>query len=149
MVELDGHVAPRPERPRFLGLPIPPPGFDHRPSLPDLTATFDALARAPWLEGVLLRIEAFQADPATVFALRRAVVALRAAGKRTLAYLTQLDWTGYSPTSATSFRTRSASTHRLSWVSPSTRTLNPPWSAAATIRRAETHDTSCSADGPP
>ena len=52
-------------------------------------------------------------------------------------------------TSATSARTRSASTHRLSWVSPTTRTVKPPSSAVATMRRAEMHDTSCSADGPP
>jgi protease-4 len=100
VVELGGHLAPRPERPRFLGLPIPPPGFVHRPSLPELTTTLDALARAPWLTGVLFRMEAFQADPATAFALRRAVVALRASGKRTVAYLTQLDWTGYYVASA-------------------------------------------------
>ena len=100
VVELTGTLAPRPERPRFFGLPIAPPGFVHRPSLPELTASLDALSRAPWLTGVLFRIEAFHADPATAFALRRAVVALRAAGKRTVAYLTQLDWTGYYLASA-------------------------------------------------
>ena len=32
---------------------------------------------------------------------------------------------------------------------PMTRTVNPAWSALTTIRRAEMHDTSCSAEGPP
>jgi hypothetical protein len=45
--------------------------------------------------------------------------------------------------------TRSASTHRLSCVSPTAFTVNPAPSAVAAIRRAEMHDTSCSADGPP
>ena len=33
--------------------------------------------------------------------------------------------------------------------SPITFTVKPPLSAVATMRRADTHDTSCSADGPP
>ena len=51
--------------------------------------------------------------------------------------------------SSMSARTRLASTHRLSWVSPMTLTTNPASSAVLTIRRAEMHEISCSADGPP
>jgi protease-4 len=100
VVELAGHVTPRPERPRFLGLPITLPGQHRPPALEDLEDTLDALARAPWLRGVVLRFEALRADPATAYALRRRIAALRAAGKRTVAYLTQLDGTGYYVASA-------------------------------------------------
>ena len=52
-------------------------------------------------------------------------------------------------TSSMSARTCSASTNCLSWVSPITFTANPASSAVRTMRRAEMHETSCSADGPP
>ena len=100
VVELSGHVTPRPERPRFMGLPIAVPGQRRPPSLAALGDTLDALARAPWLEGVVLRVEGLSADPATAYALRRRVAALRDAGKKTIAYLTQLDGTGYYVASA-------------------------------------------------
>ena len=102
VVELAGTVAPRAERRRLFGFTVPGGGFGGHPSLDRLLATLDALGRAPWLVGVLLRIEGFHADPATAYALRRGVAALRAAGKRTVAYLTQLDWTGYYVASAAS-----------------------------------------------
>ena len=44
---------------------------------------------------------------------------------------------------------RLASIHSLSWVRPITLTANRHGSRCPTIRHAETHDTSCSADGPP
>ena len=100
VVELGGHVTPRTERPRFLGLPIAPPGQHRAPSLEQLSDTLDELARAPWVQGVFFRVEALHADPATAYALRRRIVALREAGKRTVAYLTQVDGTGYYVASA-------------------------------------------------
>ncbi len=100
VVELTGTLTPRPERSRLFGLPIPVPGLGDRPSLDALVADLEALGRAPWLVGVVLRIEGLSTDPATAYALRRAVAALGAAGKRTVAYLTQLDWTAYYLASA-------------------------------------------------
>src|SRR6185437_9247832 len=97
-----GVIVPRAERPRFFGLPVPIPvqGIHPRPSLEQITADLDALARAPWLTGVLFHIDALHVDPATAFALRQAIGAL-AAAKRTMAYLTQIDLTGYYIASAT------------------------------------------------
>src|SRR5665213_1177473 len=40
-------------------------------------------------------------------------------------------------------------THRLSWVRPMADTGFPSRRAVAAMRLADTHDTSCSADGPP
>ncbi len=101
VVELTGTLTPRPERARLFGLPVPARGLvPERPSLDALVATLEALGRAPWLTGVLFRVEGFHADLATAYALRRAIVALAGAGKRTVAYLTQLDWTGYYVASA-------------------------------------------------
>jgi protease-4 len=98
VVELTGHVVPRAERPRFFGLPIP--GRAPAPSLEHLEGDLDALARAPWVKRVVLRIEGLRADPATAYALRRRVAALRASGKETIALLTHLDWTAYYVASA-------------------------------------------------
>jgi protease IV len=95
VVDLSGSIAPRPERPRFMGLPIPPPGFRHRASLSEIVSSLDTLSRAAWLTGVLFRIEGLHVDQATAYALRRAIVALGASGKQTVAYLTELGWTAY------------------------------------------------------
>ncbi len=102
VVELSGVIVPRAERPRFFGLPVPIPvqGLHPRPSLEQITADLEALARAPWLTGVVFHIDALHVDPATAFALRQAIGAL-AAAKRTMAYLTQIDLTGYYVASAT------------------------------------------------
>src|SRR6185437_851480 len=101
VVELSGVIVPRAERPRFFGLPVPIPlqGLHPRPSLEQITADLDALARASWLTGVVLRLDGLHCDPATAFALRQAIGALTAA-KRTVAYLTQIDLTGYYVASA-------------------------------------------------
>ncbi len=50
---------------------------------------------------------------------------------------------------ATSTSAARASTHCLSCVSPTAVTVQPLSSAVCTIRRAEMHEISCSADGPP
>jgi protease-4 len=49
---------------------------------------------------VLFRIEGLDADAATAFSLRRAVVALGASGKQTAAFLTELSFPGYYVASA-------------------------------------------------
>jgi protease-4 len=99
VVELAGTILPRAERPQFFGVPLP--SFTGGvPSLEEIARDLDALGRAPWLTGVLFRIEGLHADPATAYALRRAIGDLRRAGKRTMAFLTQLDQVGYYVASA-------------------------------------------------
>jgi protease-4 len=99
VVELSGHIVPRPERPRLFGFTLPQRGMGAA-SLESITGALEDLARAPWLRGVLFRVEGLTADAATIYALRRAIVAVRAAGKETTAYLTQLDLRGYYVASA-------------------------------------------------
>ena len=93
VVELSGAILPRAERPRLFGLPLPPQR--HTPSLEAISDALDDLARAPWVERVVLRIHDLHADPATAYALRRRVAALSAAGKATVAILDRLDFISY------------------------------------------------------
>lgn len=102
VVELAGVIAPRAERPRFLGLPIHPPGAPRAPSLEALTETFEALAAAPWVRRVALRVDGVHADPATLYALRGLLSRLRGAGKHTVAYLADLSLPAYYLASAAS-----------------------------------------------
>ncbi len=100
------------ERPRWVVLEIGGPyparrptgriwGFEERAeTLEQLTEKLQALAEAPWVEGVVLRIEGLRAPYGTVFALREAVQRLRDAGKQTLAYLTRVDFPSYYLASA-------------------------------------------------
>lgn len=64
-------------------------------SLAELAATVDALCRADWLEGALLRVHELRVDLAAAYALREQVGRLRAAGKRTLVVAAALDTTAY------------------------------------------------------
>ena len=100
VVELSGAVVPRTERPRFFGLPIRPPGQRAAPSLESIGEALDALAAAPWVSRVVFRFEGMSADPATAFALRRRIEALGAAGKQTVAWLSEVEWTSYYVASA-------------------------------------------------
>lgn len=100
VVDLSGTLAPRAERPRFLGVPIRAPGQPHTPSLEEMNDALDELARTPWVERVVIRIHNVHADPATSYALRRRITALGDAGKHTVAFLSQLDWTAYYLASA-------------------------------------------------
>jgi protease-4 len=100
VVELHGHLAPRPEKRRFFGFALPSGIAPQNPSLDALVESLDALGRASWLTGVVLRFEGWSADPATAYALRRAVSALRGAGKRVVAFLTSIDSGAYYVASA-------------------------------------------------
>src|SRR5262249_34444280 len=102
VVELTGVITPRPERPRFFGLPIPMRAGHDLTSLDAVFEVLDALGRAPWLEGVLFEIEGLRVDQATAYAIRRAIAALGAARKKTASYLVHLDWVGYYIASAAS-----------------------------------------------
>jgi protease-4 len=99
VVELSGLVTPRIEKQKLFGLPLPPRQVPGTRPLPALLEALDALGRAPWLEGVLFRVEGLRADPATAYALRRAMAAL-GEKKKTVAYLSSLDWTAYYVASA-------------------------------------------------
>ena len=65
IVELTGSLVARPERARWHGFAIP--GLAPRPSIAELAATLAALGKAPWLTGVLFRIEGLHADPVTAY----------------------------------------------------------------------------------
>lgn len=95
VVELSGSYPARVRRRLFFGFPVPPELGWGEASLEQLQQDLDSLADAPWLEGVLFRVSDLRVDLATAFALRRAISGLRRAGKRTVAWLAQLDWTGY------------------------------------------------------
>jgi protease-4 len=99
VMEIRGVVLPRAQRPKFLGLPLPARSLGAH-SLDRIAAELEALGRAPWLTGVVLRFDGFYADPATAFALRRAIAALGATGKRTIAYLSHVEQTAYYVASA-------------------------------------------------
>ncbi|APR77426.1 Protease IV [Minicystis rosea] len=100
VVDLTGTLAPRAERPRFFGLPIRPPGQPHTPSLEEICDALDELARTDWVKRVVIRVHGVHADAATAYALHRRLTALGDAGKHTVAYLSQLDWTAYYLASA-------------------------------------------------
>ena len=93
VLELSGAFpARRPPR-RFFGLPLPPDLTTM--SLEELEETFQSFADARWLKGVLLRVDGLHVDPATAHALRSAIGNLTRAGKRTVAFLTQIEWISY------------------------------------------------------
>jgi protease-4 len=64
-------------------------------SLEELQETFESLADARWLKGVILRMEGLHVDPATAHTLRGLIGDLKRAGKKTVAFLTALDWINY------------------------------------------------------
>lgn len=100
VVEIEGAILPRAERPRFFGLPLRPPGVAVTPSMEAIGEALDDVCRAPWIERVVFRVHDLRVDAATAFALRRRVAAVRAAGKHTVAYLPEIDWQSYYVASA-------------------------------------------------
>lgn len=57
-------------------------GQDTPESLEELTLKVDALCRAPWLKGVIVRLDGLQVGWATAWALRRQLGRLKEAGKK-------------------------------------------------------------------
>jgi protease-4 len=97
VVELSGSYPARRARgplPRALPTPL------RETSLEELTAQIERLTKAPWLKGVLFRVEGLSVGGATAEALRSLVGRLRRAGKRTSFYLTRLDLLSYFVASA-------------------------------------------------
>lgn len=93
VLDLAGTYPARRQLRGLLGFPLPP---DLRSvSLEELQETFESLADARWLKGVLLRIDGLHVDPATAHALRDLIGDLKKAGKKTIAYLTQIGWVSY------------------------------------------------------
>ena len=95
VVELSGSYPARIRRKPWFGLPLPAELGLSEPSLEELGRELESLGDAPWLEGVLLRIHDLRVDMATAYALRRAIAALRHTGKRTVAWLSELDHHSY------------------------------------------------------
>ena len=93
VVELSGAYPAR-ERRRKL-LTFPPELGPQDDSLESLQKTVRALAAAPWLDGVVFRLEGLDVNLTTAYALGRLVDVLKRAGKRTVCYLTRLDLTRY------------------------------------------------------
>lgn len=95
VLELDGSFPARARRRKLLPMPadaVRPPevsleAFERRVSL---------LAATPWLEGVVLRFGDLHVDPTTASALRNQLDVLKRAGKRVVAFATQLDTTTYA-----------------------------------------------------
>ena len=86
-VVLDLHGSyPAREHPRRL-LAFPPEIGPRDPSLEQLASQVQALARAPWLEGVLVRFGPTSFGPASAWSVRRLLDELRAAEKLVVAYL--------------------------------------------------------------
>jgi protease-4 len=100
VVDLSGPLVARAVRPRFFGFPLPPHLVPEKGSLEEISETLASLARAEWLRGVLFRIDGVRTDLATLYGLRRAMSAIRRAGKETRSYLTRIDWTDYYLASA-------------------------------------------------
>ncbi len=93
VLELSGAYPARRRRRKLLE--FPPDLAPHEASLEALQEQIEALSRAPWLKGVVLRFESLRPDLATAYAIRRQLDALKQAGKRVVAYLTQFDTTSY------------------------------------------------------
>jgi protease IV len=93
VLDLSGTFPARRQLRGLLGFPLPP---DMRVvSLEELQETFESLADARWLKGLILRIDGLHVDPATAHALRGMIDGLKKAGKKTVAYLTQITWMPY------------------------------------------------------
>ena len=93
VVELSGSYPAR-ERRRKL-LTFPPELGPQDDSLESLRKTVTALAAAPWLDGVVFRLEGLDVNLTTAYALGRLINVLKRAGKRTVCYLTRLDLPRY------------------------------------------------------
>lgn len=94
VLELSGsYPARRRRRRRFSPAALLAP---ERPvTLEELAEQVDALARAPWLEGVVLRFGELHVDLTAAYALRNQVARLRAGGKRVVAWASELTGTAY------------------------------------------------------
>lgn len=66
---------------------FPPELGPRDPSIEQLANQIEALSRAEWCEGVMLRFGMTSMGPANAYAVRRLIGELRGSGKKTLAYL--------------------------------------------------------------
>jgi len=98
VVELSGSYPARKVRRKLFT--VPPEVGPRDTTLEEVQEQVAPLADAPWLKGVLFRVEGLKVDLATAGALRELLESLKRAGKRVTAYLTQLDLTAYYLASA-------------------------------------------------
>ncbi|MDZ7704360.1 MAG: S49 family peptidase [Trueperaceae bacterium] len=93
MYELRGSYPAR-ERPRKL-LQFPPQFGPTEPTRESLERDLRALARTPWVEGVMFRADGLSLDLSTAYALRKLLGILRDADKTSRVYLGNLDTASY------------------------------------------------------
>ena len=94
VLELNGsYPARRVKRRRFS--PAALLQVERPTTLEELTEQVDALLRAPWLEGVVLRFGELHLDLAAAYALRNQIARLRAEGKRVVAWASELSGASY------------------------------------------------------
>jgi len=93
VVELSGSYPPRTRPHSLWGASLLAELGLGEVSLEELAEQLESLGAAPWLQGVLLRVQSLHVDMATAHALRRCIAALGRAGKQTVASLARLDWT--------------------------------------------------------
>jgi len=92
VVGLSGTFPARTQRRTMFGIPLPGELGRTDRSLEELREDLDALADARWLKGVVFRLGVLHVSHATAYALREGIATVKRAGKRTVAFLTQLDW---------------------------------------------------------
>lgn len=73
---------------------------ERTPSQEEIVALVTALAEAPWLKGVVIRLSELHINWAAAYALRKQLLRLRAAGKRVLVTATELSDVDYYLASA-------------------------------------------------
>lgn len=93
VLELSGSYPGRETRRKLFA--FPPDIAPKDTTLEAFAETVTALAEAPWLRGVVFRVEGLKVGLAVAYALRELVTGLRRAGKGTVCYLTQVDMPSY------------------------------------------------------
>ncbi len=95
VLELGGSYPARIQRRLIFGIPVPVELSRAEESLEELYFTVESLCDAPWLKGVVFRVQDLRVDLNAGYALRRAIDMLKRAGKQTVATVDHLTWTTF------------------------------------------------------
>jgi protease IV len=93
VMEMSGAYPMRTPRRKLTG--FPPPLGPLPESVESFARKLSALARAPWLRGVVLRSEGLEVSLATAYSLREAVIAFRRSNKSVVCLTSGLDMASY------------------------------------------------------